>query len=64
MYFSVLHFSLPHLPDCLALTEWVVNQPRELFHSGLLIALRARQFGLATGLFVMTESTNLVIALH
>src|SRR5262249_30766562 len=37
----------------------VVNQPRELFHGGLLIALRPRQFGLATGLFVKDRKDEL-----
>jgi hypothetical protein len=34
------------------LEPWVVNEPRELFGGGLLIALRARQFGLIVRLFV------------
>ncbi len=38
--------------EVLGLEPWIVNQARELFHGGLLIALCTGQFGLATGLFV------------
>src|SRR5262245_10990837 len=34
------------------LKPWVVNEPRELFGGGFLIALRARQFSLIARLFV------------